>query len=187
MLFVVADSHASCLRSASISIFNITLLLFAICFEDEAHAEGMSLLINGKSFHKEQPKGKRFNENNWGIGAQYELAPYKEKWRPYLTISGFQDSYKRNSFYAGGGMLRRFSLDKIKKGWHFDAGFIGFIMTRKDYHNRKPFLGALPAFSLGTEKVSINASYVPKVEPKMVPLWFLQLKISLDSLIPGSN
>jgi len=186
-MLCVPDGHSSRLRSASISIFNITLLLFAICFEDKAHAEGISLLINGKSFHKEQPNKKRFNENNWGIGVQYELAPHKEKWRPYLTLSGFQDSYKRNSFYAGGGMLRRFSLAKIKKGWHFDAGFIGFVMTRKDYHNRKPFLGALPAFSFGTDKVSINASYVPRVEPKMVPLWFLQLKISLNSLTSGEN
>jgi len=180
MLWAV-DNSQSYLRSISIYLLNITMLIFAACFEDNAHADGLSLLINGKTFHQEQPKTTHFNENNLGIGLQYEYALYNDKWIPYLMISGFRDSYKRNSFHAGGGMLRRFSLARIKKEWHFDAGIIGFVMTRKDHHNRKPFPGVLPAFSLGTDKISINASYVPKVEPKMIPLWFLQLKISFKN------
>jgi len=74
--------------------------------------------------------------------------------------------------------MRRFSLAKIHDELHFDAGLIGFVMVRKDHHNRKPFLGALPAFSLGTEKLAVNISYIPEVEPKLAPLWFLQLKVS---------
>ncbi len=77
--------------------------------------------------------------------------------------------------------MRRFSLERLYKGLHFDAGLIGFVMMRKDHHNRKPFIGTLPAFSLGTDKIGINASYIPSVEPKLSPLWFLQLKISFDN------
>jgi hypothetical protein len=62
-----------------------------------------------------------------------------------------------------------------------DLGAIGFVMTRKDYKNNDPFLGVLPALSVGTKNVALNITYVPKVEPKAVPLWFFQLKINLSS------
>ncbi len=39
---------------------------------------------------------------------------------------------------------------------------------------------ALPALSVGTERVSMNITYIPKVDPKAVPLWFFQLKINLS-------
>ncbi len=144
-------------------------------------AAGYHLILNGKSFHKEQPKKGSFNEENWGLGLQYDFEIYRKHWQPYLTASGFRDSYKRNSFYAGGGMMRRFSLARIQKDLNFGAGLVAFVMIRKDHHNRRPFLGALPAFTLGSDNVAVNLSYVPKVEPKLVPLWFIQLKISFKS------
>ncbi|MEK7206836.1 MAG: hypothetical protein AAB134_03000, partial [Pseudomonadota bacterium] len=94
---------------------------------------------------------------------------------PFTTVSGFVDSNKNPSYYAGGGALRRFQGEKL----HFDVGLVGFIMTRKDFNNDKPFLGALPAFSVGGKSFSVNMTYVPKVEPKAVPLVFFQLKIRL--------
>jgi hypothetical protein len=90
-------------------------------------------------------------------------------------VSGFSDSNKNSSYYAGGGALRRFQFD----GTHVDLGAIGFVMTRKGYKDNQPFLGVLPAFSVGTSRISVNMTYIPKVEPKAVPLWFFQLKISL--------
>jgi len=54
-------------------------------------------------------------------------------------------------------------------------------MTRKGYKDNQPFLGVLPAFSVGTNRVSVNMTYIPKVEPKAVPLWFFQLKINLSN------
>jgi len=160
----------------TVSLVLLILLLFTY---DSANAKGFSLILNGKSFHKEQPKKIKYNEKNWGLGIQYDYALYNNRWVPYLTTSAFKDSFKRNSFYAGGGMMRRFSLAKLHEGLLFDAGLVGFIMTRKDLNNRKPFLGVLPAFSIGTEKIAINISYIPKVAPKLVPLWFVQLKLSL--------
>ncbi len=163
-----------------INIITATLLAISLLLiHSSVKAAGYHLLLNGKSFHKEQPKKGSFNEKNWGLGLQYDYEIYKQHWQPYLTVSGFRDSYKRNSFYAGGGVLRRFSLTRIQKDLHFSAGLVAFIMTRKDRNNRRPFLGALPAFTLGTDRVAINLSYVPKVEPKLIPLWFVQLKVSL--------
>ena len=164
---------------------NVTgIMLFAmvsLLASQIVKADGYSLILNGKSIHKEAPKKGSFNEKNWGFGLQYDYAIYKEHWQPYLTASIFKDSFEENSFYAGGGMMRRFALNEIHEDLHFSAGLVGFVMTRKDHHNRRPFLGALPAFAFGTDKVAVNISYVPKVEPKLIPLWFIQLKIAFGS------
>lgn len=146
-----------------------------------AQAQGLSLIINGKSIHIDPPATSNFNEKNWGLGVQYDLAPVQEHWIPFLSASGFSDSNRQRSYYAGGGIARRFSMTSIHKDLHLDAGIIGFVMTRKDYNNNDPFTGALPVISVGTERVAVNITYIPRVHPKIVPLWFFQLKISLEN------
>ena len=169
-------------RAVLATTVQIAFLALLFSGQNSARAEGLNLLLNGVSFHQSSgPKeGGEFNERNWGLGLQTDFNIVKKHWVPYLTISAFKDSHHRNSFYAGGGMLRRFPLSNLHKALYFDAGLAGFAMTRKDHHNRKPFLGVLPAFSFGTDKLAINASYIPKVEPKLSSLLFFQLKISLD-------
>lgn len=39
--------------------------------------------------------------------------------------------------------------------------------------------GVLLALSVGSERLSVDIPYSPKVEPKMVVRWFFQLKIKL--------
>lgn len=142
-----------------------------------AAADELSLLVNGKAIHVNAPAGSHLNEKNWGLGLQYDGNIVNKKWVPFATVSGFSDSNRNPSYYAGGGALRRFQFD----GTHVDVGAIGFVMTRKNYKNDKPFFGVLPAFSVGTERVSVNMTYIPKVEPKMVALWFFQLKVKLGN------
>ena len=155
----------------------LTLLFtFVACLTAGTAAAGeMSLLVNGKAIHINPPAGKNLNESNWGLGIQYDGDLVNKKWVPFAAVSGFIDSNENPSYYAGGGALRRYQLD----GTHVDVGIIGFVMTREGYKNDKPFLGALPAFSVGTNRVSLNMTYIPKVEPKAVPLWFFQLKVKL--------
>lgn len=150
---------------------------FFLVFSDAALADDLSLLVNGKAIHINPPAGKNLNEKNWGVGFQYDWAPVNDNWIPFATASGFIDSNNNPSYYAGGGVLRRFQYDRLR----LEAGAIGFVMTRKGYKNEQPFLGALPAFSVGTEKVSLNITYIPKVEPKAVPLWFFQLRINFSN------
>lgn len=146
-----------------------------------AHAGELSLLVNGTALHINVPAGKQFNERNWGAGIQYDFDPIgkNKNWIPLVTAAGFQDSYKNPSYYAGGGLVRRYapftSLDKF----HVDAGVVAFLMTREDYKDNEPFFGMLPVLSIGTQRVSLNLTYVPKVHPKMVELVFIQLKIGL--------
>jgi len=142
-------------------------------------ADQWSLLVNGKAIHLENPPGTHYNEKNWGAGAQYDFAMTESKWIPFISVSGFIDSNKNPSYYAGGGTMRRFAYGEEKNSFHLDAGVVAFLMVRKGYLDGRPFPGVLPVVSLGTDRVALNITYIPKVEPKMVPILFFQLKIGL--------
>ena len=151
------------------------IIVLATCAPG-AHAGDLSLLLNGKAIHFDGPPGTKFNEANWGMGLQYDFDHTGSKWVPYVTGSGFLDSFSKPSYYAGGGYLRRWQLGR---SWHADAGGIAFLMTRQDFNGGRPFLGVLPAISFGTDRFSLNATYIPKVHPKMVALVFFQVKMKL--------
>lgn len=154
-------------------IFSLTLL------STHAKADDLSLLVNGKSEHLEGLPGTTLNEHNWGLGLQYDFEPWQEHWVPSLHIAGFKDSFSNPSYYAGAALSRRFMLSQPQTNIHFDLGLITFLMTRKDYHNNKPFLALAPLMTLGNDKVSINMTYVPKVDPKLLTLFFFQLKFKV--------
>ncbi len=156
------------------------ITLFLMCFFSiPAHADEFSVLLNGKAIHLDRRPGVHYNEDNWGAGFQYDMAPVREKWVPFVTASGFKDSNSNMSYYAGGGFLYRSNFEWAKTPMHFDAGAVAFLMTRKGFKNDRPFPGILPALSLGTARVSVNMTYIPRVDPKMVPILFFQLKITL--------
>jgi len=146
-----------------------------------AHAGQMSLIVNGKAFHFDTPSGQNFNESNWGGGLQYDFDAVGENknWVPFLAASGFKDSFKNPSYYAGGGIMRRYRFNEASLPVNVDIGVIGFLMTREDFRDNQPFPGVLPVLSFGTDRVALNVTYIPRVDPKMVPLVFLQLKIGL--------
>ena len=155
------------------------LALVGFLTVNPAQANEWSLLVNGKAIHLGAPEGSNLNEGNWGLGVQYDWIRPNSNWVPFATASGFKDSNNNPSYYAGGGLLYRFKFEHV----HVDAGLVGFVMTREGYKDGDPFLGALPAFSVGTKHVALNFTYIPKIEPKSVPLWFFQLKINLTNLL----
>jgi len=147
-----------------------------------AHADDLSLLLNGKAYHlKDAPAGTTFNEKNWGAGIQYDFTEGGSNWIPFVTASGFLDSHKNPSYYAGGGMMRRFKVEDSDIGLYTDVGLVGFLMTRENFKNNKPFPGILPVITIGTQYVAMNITYIPKVDPKMVALFFFQLKVNVIS------
>jgi hypothetical protein len=160
-------------------IITLFMMCFLGLFGVPANAGEMSVLLNGKAIHLDSQPGIHYNENNWGLGVQYDMAPVEETLVPFFTASGFKDSNKNMSYYAGGGLLHRSQFDWGKTPMHFDAGAIVFLMKRKGFQENHLFPGILPAFSLGTPRVAVNMTFIPKIDPKMVPLLFFQLKITL--------
>jgi len=158
----------------------LLFVLFVAGYQQTVLAEQLNLIINGKALHLGVPAGKTMNEKNWGLGLQYDFDLINDKWLPFTTVSGFIDSMKHPSYYAGGGIMRRYSAGRYHgQTLNLDAGIIAFIMTRDDYKNRRPFPGILPALSFGTRKAAVNLTYIPKVHPKQIPLWFFQIKYAL--------
>jgi hypothetical protein len=158
----------------------IIATVFAVLMSAPAQADQWSLLVNGIAVHLEEPAGIDLNEKNWGAGVQYDFNMTKSKWVPFISASGFKDSNGNPSYYAGGGTVRRFSFGEEKSSLHLDAGVVAFLMVRKDFMNGDPFPGVLPVVSFGTDRVALNVTYIPKVDPKMVPIVFFQLKIGLN-------
>lgn len=153
----------------------LIILLGFIGISAQGFADDLHLVINGKSIHL---AGQGYNENNWGLGFEYDFEP-EGKWIPLITGSSFKDSNKQVSNYLGGGTKRRFLFGSDPDGMHVDVGVVGFLMTRKDFKNGNPFFGALPFISVGNTRVAVNATYIPKVTPKSVPLLYFQLMIKM--------
>lgn len=143
-----------------------------------ACADELALLLNGKAYHMPHGQYSHLNENNWGAGLQYDFEQ-EGNWISFINVSGFKDSNANASYYFGGGLMRRFPISTEIAHLHVDVGLVAFLMHRKEFHNGNLFPGLLPALSLGTDRIALNITYVPKVEPKMVELLFFQLKIRL--------
>ena len=173
----MAFSPVNCVKTAQ--IFYLGILLIIACQFPVANAGELSLLINGKAIHVGADPDKHYNEKNWGAGLQYDFGVQEDRWRSFVTMSGFLDSKENPSYYAGGGVVRHFNILPDFHQLHFDAGLVGFFMTREDYLDGDWFPGILPFLSLGIKQVSVNITYIPKIKPKMVELWFLQLKVPL--------
>ena len=141
----------------------------------QVHADEFHLIVNGKAYHM---TSRNYNEKNYGLGFEYDFAQSKN-WITFINGSTFKDSLENQSNYLGMGMKRRYKLEKDPNGWHLDLGFIAFLMTRKDMYDNRPFPGALPMASIGKQWVAINATYIPKVSPKHVNLFFFQLMFRL--------
>ncbi len=142
--------------------------------------ERYRVVINGTAIHlTNSAKRDQFNESNWGLGFEYEWKPEKQAYfqRPMVTGGFLEDSVNDTQWYIGVGAKRRL----VENGaFHIDIGANAGISARKDYHDRRPFPYLLPFVSMGTESFDINITYIPKVDPKMVPLLFFQLSIPID-------
>lgn len=157
-------------------MYKVLFLLISLFFSQQIIADSVHLVINGKAVHENK---RNYNEENWGLGFEYNFAEDK-KWINFINGGFLKDSLLNQSNYIGGGSKRRFLLGTDKNGWHIDAGFNAFLMTRRDHKNNQPFFGAVPIVSIGTSKFAINATWIPAVTPKTESLWFFQASIQLS-------
>lgn len=155
----------------------ITLFTLLLIVQTISQAEELHLIVNGKAIHLDDGD---YNEENYGLGLEYDFVP-RGRWIPFLNASFFKDSNNQTSKYAGGGVRYRYLLGADDEDWHVDIGAIAFLMTRRDYRNNNPFVGALPFASVGKSFFHLNVTYIPEVSPKHKDLFFFQLMFRLHS------
>jgi Antimicrobial peptide resistance and lipid A acylation protein PagP len=145
--------------------------------------DAWDIVVNGRSFHIDA--AKEWNEDNWGLGIEREFDT-SSRWVKVALANGLKDSFGEPSYFAGGGVKRRFRVRS--DDLYVDLGVIGFVMTREDVNHNQPFPGLLPAVTVGGKRVALNVTYMPEfiydrvmtgrlIDPGMNGVLFLQLKL----------
>lgn len=164
-------------------------LLGTAAISHPLYAEGdWGIVINGRSVHLNAEK--QWNEDNWGLGFEKELNS-SARWVATAVANGFKDSMDNPSYMAGMSLKRRFRAPSSHV--YFDAGLVGFLMTRHDVRHDAPFPGALPTMTFGARHFAVNVTYMPGsvvdhvthaklLDPAITGIIFIQLKLDVGRL-----
>lgn len=157
-----------------------------------AMAGEFSAVLNGRSFHI--GAAEDWNENNLGLGVEYQFAS-ESRWKKVLMANGFRDSNESMSYMAGAGLHRTLFDTHRLADFYVDAGITGFVMTREDVNDNRPFPGLLPSLTIGNRYAGINVTYLPvqavekltgarMVDGSISGIVFVQFKVSVGQLFP---
>ncbi len=160
---------------------------------DAAIAGSVNAIINGRSHHV--GASNDWNENNIGLGVEYQFDS-ATRWKASAMANGFRDSNDHMSYMAGGSVHRRLIDSQRFGGFYLDAGITAFLMTREDVNDNRPFPGILPSVAIGNRYAGFNLAYMPEAgvramtnaqfeDPTLKGILYLQLKFSLDRLLPS--
>jgi len=160
------------------------LLLGSLAICRPLFAEGdWGIVINGRSVHLNAEKD--WNQDNWGLGFEKELNS-SARWVATAVANGFKDSMDNPSYMAGMSLKRRFRVPSNHV--YFDAGLVGFLMTRHNVRHDEPFPGVLPTMTFGARHFAVNVTYMPGsvvdyvthahlLDPAITGVFFIQLKL----------
>ena len=127
-----------------------------------ARAEGLWISATTRSYHADREAG--FNERNWGIGAEYELAP---EWR---AIGGtYKNSVFRRSNYVG------LHWTPLRFG-NWRLGAIGGAVSGYPGYNYGWGPLAAPVLSWESGRFGANLIALPKIE-EIAAVVALQIKV----------
>ena len=166
-------------------LFNfITILVTLWC--NSVKADNLHLVFNGISHHSNPDVSKKYNERNMGIGIQYDFSDLNKTLIPSVYFGGLNDSFENPSYYIGTGLAHRTRFNSRKQGFNIDVGMLLLVMSREYTLNSRNngislVPAALPMLSVGTNATSLNITYIPKIDEMNASVWFMQLKIKLDS------
>jgi len=129
--------------------------------------------VNGKSKHFGKSDEQGYNENNVGLGITGEKADIGLV--KLLTAGGYKNSFNKPSYYAGGGLAKRFgSGDYTMDIGGIAGGVTGYEKTIS------PLVAAL--LSLGKKDLAkLNIMYAPQTKnsPSLI---MLNLGIPINTL-----
>lgn len=168
-----------------ICIKNCLLIIALSILTERTSANDLHFVINGISHHTSNEPEYKYNESNIGFGVQYDFNEFDRNLVPFLNVGGFSDSNKNPSYYIGSGLMHRTTMRSYKSDFHIDAGMTMFFMSRDRKTNSEIensiFPGILPMISIGTDTTSVNITYIPKIDNIDTSVWFIQLKLKLNS------
>ena len=76
----------------------LSILLIALSSLVPASANDLQLVISGRAYH--QGSGSDLNEDNFGIGLQYDFATHR-RWVPLINMASLKDSNDNQMFAIG--------------------------------------------------------------------------------------
>jgi hypothetical protein len=176
-------------------ICRLLFLLTLGLLTESSLASDWGIVLNGKSFHVDAEHD--WNENNWGLGFELEFQP-EARWVKVAVGGGFVDSQDSMSYMAGAGLKRRFRVPRVGREFYVDVGAIGFLMTRQDVDNNRPFPGILPTLTVGSRHVAVNLAYLPgsaahevagvrNLDPSIDAIYFMQIRLSPRLFAPVNS
>jgi len=159
------------------------LILFFFFFVNQfTFAEGTNnIVINGISKHfdvTESSFPNGVNEKNFGLGYEYNFEKSPDQRIEWLLNTGFfKDSLNGTAVYAGGaGLINVVKFDSV----HLKLGIEASGFYSSEYNQGKPFVALMPIMNVGTDKISLNITVIPKVSQFIdAGVVFAQLKIRL--------
>lgn len=127
----------------------------------------LALQLPGMSHHFEEPKepGRRWNENNTGIGLEWRSPVGTNGWTNKTTVGLMRDSHGKWGGYGGYAWQYRL-VDGAS--WQLDAGAGAFLFYRTVKFDGKLKLvpGVLPVLSIEHKPsgYGMNVLFVPNVK-----------------------
>lgn len=104
-------------------------------------------------------KRARLNDAALGIGLGRSLAvPGGPERGVFAQVS--RSSHFKPQYVAGYFRLARWPL---AGGLQFGAGYAAFVFARSDVYHYLPLPGAAPLVSLGTDRVAVYVSFLPRI------------------------
>lgn len=120
------------------------------------------LYLTGYTYHSRSTytweKINSYQEKSWGGGLGRSVIDERGNWHGLYAV-GFQDSHFKPQYTGGYSWLARWNLGG---DFYAGAGVTAFIFLRSDY-NYVPLPGILPLGSLEYKRLSLMASYVPRL------------------------
>lgn len=133
-------------------------------------AQEVSVLVFGKSYH---PNDRTLNEENYGAGLEIATSRSERSGLDWQWLAGgyaLRDSCKQTGYAGYGGGRASYRYDN---GWHVEATIrAGYI---QDCAYGGP--AAIPALGIGYGPVTLEYTYIPKVDPRITPVHVVWLRI----------
>lgn len=143
------------------------------------HSDQTDFYFSGYAWHNRwtysPEKIKKYNELAWGGGIGKTYTDTKGNTHS-LSVIAFADSH--NKFEPVAGYYYQYMVP-VTENTALGLGFTAVVTTRADLFKGRPFVGALPWFSLNYKKVSLGGTYIPGTSGNGNVL-FLIGKVSID-------